>query len=310
MGKIEYTEAISAIGDSFSARVSILEKLIGGAHYPSIGSYKEQLLIKALRDYLPRRIEVATGFVLFLRDPEQNEMHEHFDKLNQSAFDVSKQCDLIVFDSSEYAPLFRDEGFVVVRPEAVLAIIEVKGSLGSKSLDETLNAFWDFGIKWLASEKYLEKDQRKVEGFYPSLILMSWDVKRRSNKARDISDAGILEKVSRFHAEKFHGDPWRKSPFLDQIYIHSTLQVSHCVSVDSDNEISSGFSSSSGRFLRKNELGSFEYRGYKTISALIAHLQYIIDSDRFNRFFSYADEFRHLPEVEPRSRHYRKVWSS
>jgi hypothetical protein len=46
-----------------------------------------------------------------------------------SAGGLSKQCDILIYDSHRYAPFYRVEGVVVVPAEAVIAIIEVKTSI-------------------------------------------------------------------------------------------------------------------------------------------------------------------------------------
>ena len=44
---------------------------------------------------------------------------------------MSSQLDIIVYDDTDYAPIFREKDVVVVRPESVRAVIEVKGFLKS-----------------------------------------------------------------------------------------------------------------------------------------------------------------------------------
>jgi hypothetical protein len=124
----DLTGYAALLGESFSTRVDLLERVIRGSHYPSLGRYKERLLARLIREYIPRSCEVGTGFVLFPHEDDSPAGGEQYhDPLNQSAFAISRQCDLIVFDSNSVPPVFRDEDFVVVRPEAVRGIIEVKG---------------------------------------------------------------------------------------------------------------------------------------------------------------------------------------
>ena len=120
--KSDLTGYAALLGESFSARVDLLERVIQGSHYPSLGRYKERLLSKLISDYIPRSCEVGTGFVLFPHeDANPAGGAENHDPLNKSAFAISRQCDLLVFDSNSVPPVVRDEDFVVVRPEAVRA---------------------------------------------------------------------------------------------------------------------------------------------------------------------------------------------
>jgi len=86
-------------------------------HKPTTGAYREQLLRALLQNNLPERFHVATGFV----------------------FGSSRQIDILIYDRLEYAPLFREGDLVVVNPEAVRALIEVKSDLTSAALYEALD---------------------------------------------------------------------------------------------------------------------------------------------------------------------------
>ena len=105
------------------AKRARLDQLIGEKHWLTVGTYKEALVRGLLRERLPRRLEVGTGFVV-ARDGEKREM--------------SRQLDVLVWDSSEHMPLFRDGEFVVIVPEACVAAIEVKGNLTKTELRDAI----------------------------------------------------------------------------------------------------------------------------------------------------------------------------
>lgn len=86
-------------------------------HGGVIGSYREDLLINLLQKYLPSKFSVSSGFIE----------------------GCIRQIDIIVYDSHNYIPLFKENNIVVVKPESVRAIIEVKSTLRSKDLDESMN---------------------------------------------------------------------------------------------------------------------------------------------------------------------------
>lgn len=85
-------------------------------HGPSVGTYRENLLKNTLRKHLPERYHVATGFIFGLR----------------------RQIDVLIYDRVDYAPIFREEDLVIVPPESVRAVIEVKTTLTSESLESSL----------------------------------------------------------------------------------------------------------------------------------------------------------------------------
>ncbi|MEM7498321.1 MAG: DUF6602 domain-containing protein [Pseudomonadota bacterium] len=177
MKKVDLASYASLIGQSFSARVDMLENVIGSAHFPSIGNYKERVLARALREYLPKKLEVGTGFVLFPHDRHDDVDPKHFDELNQASFSPSKQCDLIIFESNSVPIVFRDDDFVIVRPESVRAIVEVKGSLTPKGLKESLVSALDFGRKWRAAQQFY-RSHNQDETDRPDLSVMAWEVKK------------------------------------------------------------------------------------------------------------------------------------
>lgn len=86
-------------------------------HTGTVGSYREELLRNLLRQLVPKRYEVNTGFIS----------------------GCPRQLDVIIWDSAEFPPLFRDGAVVVVPRAAVRAVIEVKTTLETKTLDDAMN---------------------------------------------------------------------------------------------------------------------------------------------------------------------------
>ena len=113
------------------------------------------MLADAIKDFLPRTVEVGTGFVMFphadVEPPVGGQFH---DPLNQSAFSMSRQCDILVYDVAKYPAIFRDRDFVVIRPEAVRAVIEVKGVLSRREVLSALTSFHDFAVTWRTTQLF------------------------------------------------------------------------------------------------------------------------------------------------------------
>ncbi len=108
-----------------------------GHHRPSEGTFCEDLLRAFLRETLPKRFGVDTGFILGTktsvpwRTGKKPEWH-------QKEVTASPQIDVIVHDIIEYSPVLRSGEFVIVLPDAVRAAIEVKKTLTSGSLERAL----------------------------------------------------------------------------------------------------------------------------------------------------------------------------
>jgi hypothetical protein len=100
--------------DSFANELAARFRRVGNlvSHAPSTGNYHEDILRDVLRNFLSKRFSIKTGFVY--KDAEQ----------------VSNQIDILVvdeYDASAY--IFQEGEFAIVRPQSVVAAIEVKTKL-------------------------------------------------------------------------------------------------------------------------------------------------------------------------------------
>lgn len=86
------------------------------SHAPSIGTYHETIIRDFLSQYLPSSVSVNTGFIY----------HPNYG--------TSPQLDIIIWNSANYAPIFKSAELVVVRPDSVIAVIEVKTKLNKSNI--------------------------------------------------------------------------------------------------------------------------------------------------------------------------------
>ncbi|HHQ6631960.1 TPA: DUF6602 domain-containing protein [Serratia fonticola] len=107
----KFSATIAGELESLSERVRFIID-----HGPSVGMYRENLLQSTLRKHLPERYHIATGFI----------------------FGLNKQIDILIYDRVDYAPVFREGDLVIVPPESVRAVIEVKTNLKSDNLQSAL----------------------------------------------------------------------------------------------------------------------------------------------------------------------------
>lgn len=91
-------------------------------HWGEDGRYKEAILKTVIQRFLPETYVIATGFVV--RQTATRGNHES-----------SNQIDLLIYDKS-YPVLFKESDFVIVTPDSVLGIIEVKANLENQGLFE------------------------------------------------------------------------------------------------------------------------------------------------------------------------------
>lgn len=299
MSSSDLTGYAALFGESLTSKVDLLERLIGSAHYPSLGQYKEKLLADAIRDFLPRTVAVDTGFVLF---PHVNNnppaAGKFYDALNQSAFAVSRQCDILIHDVINYPVIFRDGNFVVVRPEAVRAVIEVKGSLNGRETSKSLTSFHDFATKWRRTQVFY-REQHVPLTSSPLLAVMAWGISTDASGRLKITPKSVCKIIASFYSSHVDLDSVDGYPFLGKLLVHneteivSTLQLERSTGSPDSFVNHWGWSATDGRFTRVSEDGTLVRDKDRTIASLLASLHMKVSGSKdFNRFFSYQDEVR------------------
>jgi len=90
-------------------------------HNPELGRLNETHLVKLLREYLPPKIGIGTGFIVSGgRKPLQ-----------------SPQCDIVLYDAMNNAPFYKSEAWSIYPIEMVYGVIEVKTTLNHTALAES-----------------------------------------------------------------------------------------------------------------------------------------------------------------------------
>lgn len=105
-------EEIGALSDRMAAVVP---------HLGEQGRFREDLFRAVLEKHLPTRYHVATGFIE----------------------GCPRQLDILIYDQVDYIPVFREAGVVVIPPEAVRAVIEVKTTLSAEEVNDALGKIAD-----------------------------------------------------------------------------------------------------------------------------------------------------------------------
>lgn len=109
-----YSDYQKSISDELIAVKDRLRNFIDGHHWPEDGRYKEIILSDTLRNHLPKTVSVGTGFIAEGRR-------------------LSTQIDIIIY-RNDIPLLFQKSDFVIVAPEAVLGIIEVKSRIRDRGM--------------------------------------------------------------------------------------------------------------------------------------------------------------------------------
>jgi hypothetical protein len=86
-------------------------------HPTSLGTFRESRLRQYLREFTPKQLSMGTGFVAVSKNA------------GVVCDTQSRQIDCLVFDETKRHPDLRTDDYVIVRPEAMYAAIEVKSEL-------------------------------------------------------------------------------------------------------------------------------------------------------------------------------------
>ncbi len=139
-----YDDTLTAGRDVYDYIEKILEKAPSNTQFGPEGNYRESLIRSYLKEILPQPSAIGTGFIV----------NEH----NLS----SKQIDIIIYDP-RIAPLFKLDELVVVVPEAVYGIIEVKTTHRKSNYSEELNNANSNGkLVTIPLRKYIAEKENKI----------------------------------------------------------------------------------------------------------------------------------------------------
>jgi hypothetical protein len=89
-------------------------------HHGENGAYKEAILRKIIKRFLPKNISIGTGFIVTKND--------------NNTYSRTTQIDIILYDNN-YPLLFNEGDFIITTPKNVKAIIEVKTTIRNSELE-------------------------------------------------------------------------------------------------------------------------------------------------------------------------------
>lgn len=165
----------------------------GAAHSGEDGRYVETLIREYLKRYLPKDLEVLTGFIM--RPAVKTGLNNKIRKEEQD--DNSTQLDILIYDSAKY-PMFQRFGdSVIVPPEGVIGVISVKKKLRDTDIEHEIIA-----LKKVSKLCRCNNDnQEAIRG--PFLALVAMDSFEKKEKS---TDEWIFEKLSQVYTEEEYFD--------------------------------------------------------------------------------------------------------
>ncbi|AMO47569.1 Hypothetical protein AKI40_1151 [Enterobacter sp. FY-07] len=151
----------------------------GSAHRGEDGRFVEELLREYFSKYLPKGLEILTGFILRPAVKTGTTGKERRDEVDTS----SSQLDMIVYDSERY-PIFQRFGnSSIVPPEGVVAIISVKKHLNDGDIVKECQALWH--ASKLCKTLNSNDPDDKVRGPYLALVTMKSNIEKKTVESQD-----------------------------------------------------------------------------------------------------------------------------
>lgn len=135
-----FISEVSALLDTYKQFETLIpskeENHKGSYHKAEDGRFVENLVRSLLAKYLPKDLEVLTGFILrpAVKTGRNNRSREN-DK-----DEYSTQLDVIVYDSAHYPVFLRYDNTAIVPPEGVVAIISIKKKLSAPDVKDEMLA--------------------------------------------------------------------------------------------------------------------------------------------------------------------------
>jgi len=301
----------SYLSESFFRRINLLEKIIGNRHWLTTGTYKEKVLLGFLNDTLPNRLAAQSGFIVFPCEKQfrDGERPEDYDYLNSSSYDISKQIDIIVYDQQNFSPILNDRDTVILGPESVRAVIEVKGRLSPKHLEAAVITLNDFIDKWskykeFRSEHYLES---KLPS--PSIYIFAWETKTDKKNKRSITGTKVREILARNLQKTSSKEKFKTTPAIRKASVYNDYEVDLLHHLDADGPESVGYMTDRGRYIIFDENGNPNLSGDKTIYSLLRDI--LVGNDLLlNRFLIDSDETNVVDILPHRDSGYSKAFDT
>ena len=170
-----WSNEMQALLDTYTQFETLLPatKKQGASHAGEDGRYVETLIREYLKKYLPKDLEVLTGFIV--RPAVKTGLNSKKRKSEKDQH--STQLDIIVYDTASYPVFQRFGDSVIVPPEGVIAIISVK-----KNLHETDICSETQALKRTAKLcKCFDNSDNEIRSPFLALVSMDSFEKKRTN---------------------------------------------------------------------------------------------------------------------------------
>ena len=170
------------------------EKNAGAAHVGEDGRFVEYLVREYLKKYLPKNLEVLTGFIL---RPAVG-CGEKDKSRKKDQHEISSQLDIIIYDTAHFPVYQRFGDCVIVLPEGVAGIISVKKHLRLKDIEHEMKMLSNACT--LCSHK--NKSGKNAKSPFTALITIEDKIDEKSDLTVLQKGGKIFGKIKNYYDDK------------------------------------------------------------------------------------------------------------
>ena len=300
----------SYLSESFFKKIHLIEKIIGNKHWLTSGTFKEKILINFLNQTLPKRMIAKSGFVVFpcKKDFVGKKPPESYDALNSSAYDISKQIDILIYDQLDFSPILNDDDILIIGPESVRAVIEVKGTLSHKHLQEAIKSLNDFSQKWTQYASFRKNIHLASTLPIPKMHLFCWEVYKNKNNKISIRPKFVRDALSKNLSKMTNPSNYENIPIINKVLVYNEYQTDFLHYYhEKKNNCSIGYLTLRGKYVIFDKAGTPQESGDKTIHSLLRDI--LVSNDKlFNRLLFDPDETGRIDILPPLGSGYSKAY--
>ena len=197
------------IQDKLLIQKDMIDALLKNQNTGVRSDYYEAIIRDLIRENVPKAFSVSRGIIL--------------NKEGQN----SEECDLILYESSSFDTWFQSGEIVVVSPEAVRAVIEVKRTLSHRSISDAISnlehvdnlrsGIFKFVVGFSTNTPYDDLVQKCIQSKMVNSMFVFDTHKAQDKKTIESEMKRFIEIVKQITSTSFFADFSAEASYIHQV---------------------------------------------------------------------------------------------
>jgi hypothetical protein len=173
------------------------------------------------------------------------------DILDIFTHEVSKELDIIIYDSTNHSPIYQDGDFIVVKPESVRSVIEVKSILRLSEIKKSVQNYIDFAYEWYRFGKNHQSYWNETLRL-PGLFIVNWKLRNKKGNLNHSSKTITQKIIEEYKQAEITGFYYKEKyfPFITACFVYDEFMINDTVILNLDGSVDYGYSISSTAWLK------------------------------------------------------------